>query len=137
VVADVAADYCGASVDPELVRRGALLHDIGRSVTHSIAHAQAGAALCREMGLDEELCRIPETHTGAGLSSDECTLLGLSPVSCVPETLEEKIVAHADNLVRGSKVISLEERMMRIAELPGRAKRKIWRLGMEVELLSG
>ena len=53
----------------------------------------------------------------------------------MPQTLEEKIVAHADNLVKGSKVISIEERMMRIPDLSTRSKKRIWRLAMEVELL--
>ncbi len=135
VVADTARKYGGASVDTELVEAGAMMHDIGRSVTHSIHHAQVGAALCRERGESEALTRIVEVHTGAGLTADECTLLGLMPIDCMPETLEEMIVAHADNLVKGSKVITIEERMMRIADLSTRTKRRIWRLAMDVELL--
>ena len=54
-----------------------MLHDIGRSRTHDIRHAQCGADLVREMGMGENLARIVECHTGAGLSADECTLLGL------------------------------------------------------------
>lgn len=136
VVADVAKNYSGDSVDFGLVNEGALFHDIGRSVTHSISHAKVGADICRKNNFPEELCRIVETHTGAGLSFDECTLLGIPPIDCIPKTLEEKIVAHSDNLVKGSKVISIEERMMKISELTTRSKRRIWRLSMEVELLS-
>lgn len=135
VVAELAQNFSGESVDSELIERGAALHDLGRCKTHAIDHARVGAELCRAMSEDESLCRIIERHTGAGLSFDECTLLGLEPVDCIPKTLEEKIVAHADNLVKSSKVISLEERMIAAAELSGRAKRRIWRLGVEVELL--
>ncbi|MCZ9311937.1 MAG: HDIG domain-containing protein [Methanocorpusculum sp.] len=135
VVASVASRFSGDSVDSELVRAGSMMHDIGRSVTHDISHAQEGARICCERGEREVLTEIVRRHTGAGLDADECTLLGLSPMDCVPQTLEEKIVAHADNLVKGSTVISIEERMMRIADLSGRSKKKIWRLAMEVELL--
>lgn len=135
VVASVAARFSGDSVDNALVCAGSMMHDIGRSVTHDISHAQEGARICRARGEREALTQIVLRHTGAGLDADECTLLGLLPRDCVPQTLEEKIVAHADNLVKGSKVISIEERMMRIADLSARTKKKIWRLAMEVELL--
>ena len=135
VVALVASRYSGDSVDDDLVRAGSMMHDIGRSVTHDISHAQTGARICSEHGEPEELTQIVLRHTGAGLDADECTLLGLQPIDCVPQTLEEKIVAHADNLVKGSKVISIEERMMRIPDLSTRSKKRIWRLAMEVELL--
>lgn len=136
IVADVSSRYTGDSVDADLVAAGSSLHDIGRSVTHSIAHAQAGARICHERGYPAGVAEIVLRHTGAGLDADECTLLGLDPMDCVPRTLEEKIVAHADNLVKGSHVITIEERMIAIADLSTRSKRRIWRLAMEVELLS-
>lgn len=135
-VAEVAARYTGESIDPELVSAGAWLHDIGRSKTHTIEHARKGASICRELGLSDEIAKIVGRHTGAGLTEDESVLLGLPPVFAVPETLEEKIVAHADNLVKGSKEITIYQRMMLIADLPARSKRKIWRLSMEIELLA-
>lgn len=135
-VAEVAARYTGESVDSDLVYAGAMLHDIGRSKTHSIKHAAKGAKICRRLELSEDIATIVGRHTGAGLTEDESVLLGLPPVSAVPETLEEKIVAHADNLVSGSREVTIYERMMQIADLPARSKRKIWRLSMEVELLA-
>lgn len=135
VVAETAARFSGDSVDAGLVQAGAMMHDVGRSVTHAISHAQEGARICREWGEDDALTEIVLRHTGAGLDADECTLLGLVPMDCVPRTLEEMIVAHADNLVKGSKVIPIEGRMMAIADLSRRSKRRIWRLAMDVELL--
>ncbi|ABN06633.1 metal dependent phosphohydrolase [Methanocorpusculum labreanum Z] len=135
-VAEVAARYVGESVDSELVHAGAMLHDIGRSKTHSIKHAAKGAKICRRLELSEDIVKIVGRHTGAGLTEDESVLLSLSPVSVVPETLEEKIVAHADNLVSGSREVTIYQRMMQIADLPAGSKRKIWRLSMEVELLA-
>ncbi|HJJ48865.1 MAG TPA: HD domain-containing protein [Methanocorpusculum sp.] len=134
-VAEAAARYHGASVDDDLVYAGAVMHDIGRSVTHSIRHAAEGALICTKMGLSDDLVHIVRSHTGAGLSAEEASLLGLLPEDAVPETLEAKIVAHADNLVKGSREITMCERMMLIADLPARSKKNIARLAFEVELL--
>jgi uncharacterized protein (TIGR00295 family) len=83
----------------DLVSRGALLHDIGRSVTHGIRHAVDGSDLIRKMGLDERLALIVERHVGAGLSHEEAAKQGLPARSYIPVTLAEKIIAQADNLV--------------------------------------
>lgn len=83
----------------ELVSRGALLHDIGRSRTHGIEHANLGADILRKRGLDETIVRIVERHIGAGLDLKEAEEQGLPPRNYMPETLPEKIVAHADNLI--------------------------------------
>ena len=122
--------------DPALVTRGALLHDIGRSRTHSIGHAQAGADMLREAGYPEELARIVECHTGAGLTADECTLLGLLPRDCMPQTVEEKIVTHADNLLAGTKRETIDESIAWAVHLPRKTRHRIYRLANEVELLA-
>ena len=99
-VRDVAvriARKAGANVD--LVEAGALLHDIGRAKTHSIRHGIEGAKIARSLGLPEELVNIIERHIGAGLSADVAQSLGLPKKDFIPETLEEKIVCHADNLI--------------------------------------
>ena len=56
--------------DRSLLETGGMLHDIGRSVTHGIGHAQVGARICRSLGLSEPVARIVERHTGAGLTAD-------------------------------------------------------------------
>jgi len=61
-------------------------------------------------------------------------LLNLLPRDCMPRTAEEKIVAHADNLVKGTRVITLDERLLYAIALPERQRRRIYRLGVEVEL---
>ncbi len=121
-------------VDRNLIATGAMLHDIGRSITHSIAHAQAGAKTCRNFGFSEEICRLVECHIGAGLTPDECTILNLVPRDCMPRTIEEKIVAHADNMVRGKREISLEGRLFRSPHLSRRNKIRMYRLAREIEL---
>jgi uncharacterized protein len=139
VVRTVSLRYARASgmADTGLVALGACLHDIGRGFTHSLHHAQKGAAYCREIGLPEEVARIVECHTGAGLSADECTLLGLIPVSCVPQTLEERIVAASDNLVRGGEEITIYDRLARAYALPRGIRRRIYHLWLEVECIAG
>ncbi len=89
------AERCGANV--ELVRAGALLHDIGRGRTHGIEHAIVGAGLLREWGYPEELVLIVERHIGAGIDREGAEHLGLPPKDYIPRSLEEKIVAEADN----------------------------------------
>lgn len=135
VVRDLALTYArDPLVDRDLVEAGALLHDIGRGVTHDLRHAGVGAAICRRFELDDAVVAIVERHIGAGLTADECSLLNLPPRDCVPRTIEEKIVAHADNLVKGTRVICLQERLMRSLALPRKQRERIYRLGLEVEL---
>jgi uncharacterized protein len=136
-VRDCALEYAARNPDINysLVGAGAMLHDIGRGKTHSIRHAQAGADLLRSMGFPEEIARIVECHTGAGLTADECTLLGLHPRDCMPRTTEEKIVTHADNLIAGATRVTIDESIASAIHLPAKARRRMYRLAQEVELL--
>ena len=97
------------SADRELVEAGALLHDIGRARTHGIDHAVAGAEILRSEDVDERIVRIVERHVGAGLTKDEAVYLGLPPKDYLPETIEEKIVCHADNLIGNRSRISIHD----------------------------
>ena len=51
---------------------------------------------------------MAEVHIGAGIPREEAQLMGLPFKDYLPVTLEEKIVAHADNLIHGTKEVSLE-----------------------------
>jgi tRNA (cytidine56-2'-O)-methyltransferase len=107
-----------AHADLDLVRAGALLHDIGRTRTNGIEHAVEGAKILREVGnIDEKVILIVERHTGAGIPADEAEKLGLGSKDFIPVTLEEKIVAHADNLYSGTTRTTL-------AEVVGRYRKK-------------
>lgn len=136
-VRDCACEYAARCPDADftLVETGAMLHDIGRGITHTIRHAQAGADLLRSMGFPEEIARIVECHTGAGLTADECTLLGLAPRDCMPRTIEEKIVTHADNLLAGTRRMTIDESLASAINLPEKARRRMYELSQEVELL--
>ncbi len=94
--------------DMGLVVAGALLHDIGRSVDHSIMHAYIGSKIAERLDLPVELVEIIRKHTGAGLDAEDVEELGLPPGDYMPSTLEEKIVAHADNMVSDNRVVSHE-----------------------------
>jgi len=96
------------SADVSLVEAGALLHDIGRSKTHGILHAVEGARIAKEKGLPPQLVRVIERHIGGGIPKEEAEPLGLPGRDFLPETLEEAIVAHADNLVEGTKRTTVE-----------------------------
>jgi len=97
-------------IDLKLVEIGALLHDIGRIRTHSLAHAVEGGKIIKELGFSKKLSRIAETHILGGLTKDESIKLGLPPKDYLPTTIEEKIVCYADKLVKGQNDLSIEER---------------------------
>ncbi|MHA1145318.1 MAG: HD domain-containing protein [Candidatus Helarchaeota archaeon] len=99
-------------VDVDLVEIGALLHDLGRSRRHDWEHGIEGAKIIRTLDVQnkEKLARIAETHLLGGLSPEDCREVGIPEGNYVPETLEEKIVSHADKLTKGSHYVSLEER---------------------------
>jgi len=137
-VCDCAEEYAQRCdlADTELVITGAMLHDIGRGSTHGIDHAQRGADLLREKGFPERVARIVECHTGAGITADECTLLGLSPRDCMPQTLEEKIVTHADNRIAGTTLVTIDDSIASAIHLPVKIRKRMYRLANEVELLT-
>ena len=136
-VRDVALEYAERNnlVSVDLVSEGAMLHDIGRGKSHTILHAQWGADLLRAQGISEEVARIVECHTGAGITADECTILRLSPRDCMPRTTEEKIVTHADNLIEGRKRVIIDTSIASAIHLPRKIRRRIYHLAQEVELL--
>lgn len=96
------------NVDVDIIKTGALLHDIGRSKTNSIEHGIIGANMLRELGFSEDICLIVERHIGTGISKEESKKLNLPIKSYVPQTLEEKIVSHSDNLFNGAEEVSVE-----------------------------
>ena len=95
-------------VNIEIIEKGALLHDIGRSKTNSIEHAVLGAEMLRELDYCEEIVNIVERHIGTGLSEEDAKELGLPIKDYTPQTLEEKIVSHSDNLYNGADEVDVE-----------------------------
>jgi len=132
------ADKCKKHVDRDLVEAGGLLHDIGRSATHGMAHAVEGAKIAKKLGLPSEIVNIIERHIGAGLTEEDAVRLGLPKKSYIPVTLEEKMIAHADNMLSGAKRIPVSEtigKLVRKRETDG-AKRML-ELQKELSALCG
>ncbi len=93
------AGRTGAEVDMEIVGRGALFHDLGKSKTHEIEHGRVGAELAIGYGLPPQVIDIMEKHIRGGLTEEEAKELGLPVKDYALRTLEEKIVIYADRLV--------------------------------------
>ncbi len=117
--------------DVEVVKVGALLHDVGVGRCHApsilcvgdqpyITHGLIGGELLRkygsEHGLDlEPFARICERHTGAGLSKEDILSQKL-PLPCrdfLPETPEEKLICLADKFF--SKSGDMQEKPFAVA----------------------
>ena len=107
------AKKCRANVN--LVEIGGLLHDLGRCRSHTISHAVEGAKLATALELPEDIVKIIERHIGAGITSKGAERLGLPKKDYTPKTLEEKIVAHADNLMSGTARTTIEEAVADLA----------------------
>lgn len=88
----------GHKIDVEMVKMGGLLHDLGRTKTHSVHHGHVGGGMLRKMGIDEKIARMTERHIGGGLSEEEAEPLNFPPGHYLPETLEEKVVCFADKV---------------------------------------
>jgi len=63
IAAAIAAEL---GIDPTIPKRGALLHDIGKAVTHEVegSHAIIGAEIARRMKESPEVVHCIETHHG-------------------------------------------------------------------------
>ena len=108
------AEKSDVPLDLEIVRTGAMLHDIGIGHCHApsilcegdanyIEHGTLGAAMLRQyaqkFGLDLEIyAAICEHHTGSGITAAEVAAqkLPLAVKDYLPVTNEEKPIALAD-----------------------------------------
>lgn len=118
----------GQNVDVQLVEIGALLHDIGRSRTHTADHVIAGAEIAREMGLPSAIVSIIECHAGGGIDIDEAKRLGWPIKSYLPQTLEEKIVCYADKLIEGKRRVKIERTISKFSKELGKTHPSLGRI---------
>jgi uncharacterized protein len=86
-------------LNQELVGRGALFHDLGKTKTHEMEHGKVGAELGRKIGLPDEITAIMEKHIRGGLTEPEARELNLPVKDYTLARLEERIVIYADRLV--------------------------------------
>jgi uncharacterized protein len=87
------------NIDQELVGRGALFHDLGKTKTHEMEHGKIGAELGCTIGLPRAICDIMEKHIRGGLTEPEARELNLPVKDYTLRRLEERIVIYADRLV--------------------------------------
>ncbi|MDP2847591.1 MAG: HDIG domain-containing protein [Humidesulfovibrio sp.] len=84
--------------DLDLVRRGALLHDLGKVRDMGNLHGVAGAELGRELGLPEEVLDCIEKHVRHGVPLEQAEGYGLPRRDFSFTRVEERIVSYADKL---------------------------------------
>jgi ribonuclease Y len=128
-IAAIIAGELGANV--ETARRAALLHDIGKAVTHEVegTHAVVGGRMARRHGEPEAVAHAIEAHHN----------------EVEPRTVEAVIVQAADSLSGarpGARGDSLEEYVTRLRELeeiagrhPGVERVFAMRAGREVRVV--
>jgi uncharacterized protein len=128
----------GSNINLELVEMGALLHDVGRSKTHSVHHAVVGAEILQAAGLPEPVISIIKRHVGGGITTSEAEQLGWPKDIYVPLTIEEKIVSYADKLIKKSKRVPIKVTIEELAE-EGRheAAERVLKLHKEIAKLTG
>jgi uncharacterized protein len=129
----------GLNVDLALVEAGALLHDVGRSRTHTVHHAVIGAEMAKSAGLPEPVVSIIKRHVGGGITRSEAEKLGWPGNDVyVPLTLEEKIVSYADKLVGGISRVPIEVTVEQLSrELKPDAAVRVRKLHEEMAELIG
>ena len=121
-------DKTGSHLDMFQIETGSILHDIGRTRTHTIKHAVVGAEILRNLNFPDEIVNITIKHIGAGIPPKEAEILGLPPGDYMPYTLEEKIVAHADNLVNGTIEVDIDFIIKKWKKIFGNNHPAIYRL---------
>ena len=127
----------GYPVNLEDVEAGAILHDIGRAKTHGIMHIVEGVKIARKFGLPKRIINIIEHHGGAGIDENEAVKLGLPKKDYTPVTIEEKIVAHADNLVGNDYRSVKEVAKLWEKKIGEKAVKKLLKLHNELSRMAG
>jgi uncharacterized protein len=98
------------AIDRDYLWSAALLHDIGRYVTHDpIMHGVEGYNLLSKLGHEEEAF-VCASHILFGLEASEAVQFGLPARDFIPRTIEQRIVPLVDLMVEGVQPTSLDRR---------------------------
>lgn len=96
------------SVNADLVKSGALLHDIAtytymmqekeKGELHYYRHAYEGSLLLKQEGFSDEICSLVAHHLGVGLTKEEIIERNMDlPIQdFTPTTIEERLVMYSD-----------------------------------------
>ena len=105
-----------AEVDLEALWSAALLHDIGRYVTHHpILHGLEGYALLMDLGHEEE-AYVCASHILFGLHADEAEHFGMPACDFLPRTTAERLVPLVDYLIEVDTPTTLNRRFASLRE---------------------
>lgn len=115
-------------VDRNLVEIGALVHDIGcydyyerKEKVPYILHGIKGYEILKKEGFNEEIARMAAVHLGVGIVKENIIAnnLPLIKQDCIPITLEEELVAYADNFhsKAGPRLLDFSEAREKLAGL--------------------
>jgi uncharacterized protein len=128
----------GLDVNTQLVEIGAVLHDIGRSETHTVDHGIAGARIAKSLDMPKPIIQIIKRHVGGGITIQEARRLGWPEDVYIPQTIEEKIVCYADKRVEGTHRVPVEETIKKLnGKIPASAISRIRALHEEMIVLTG
>jgi len=133
--------HTGFYVDVDFIKSAALLHDIGRfkcppKSKNSIAHGIEGAEILLKEKLPAEAL-VAARHIGAGISKKDIKeqKLDLPDEDYIPETIEEKIIAYADNLFEYDKQITITKALKEFKEISESAYKRAKALHEEINEL--
>ena len=104
-------------IDRQIVRSGALLHDIGAYSLYTdhgfdnaqyLTHGIRGEAILTRAGIDPRIARIASHHTGVGITRSEIRERNrpLHDADFLAETIEQELVMYADKFHSKSPVFN-------------------------------
>ena len=97
-------------IDQHYLWSAALLHDIGRCVTHDpVMHGVEGYNLLLKLGHEEEAF-VCASHILFGLEASEAVQFGLPAQDFIPHTIEERLVPLVDLMIEGVQPTTLDRR---------------------------
>jgi len=103
-------------IDCSFLWSAALLHDIGRYITHDpLLHGVEGYRLLSMLRYKKE-AYVCASHILFGLKAAEASQLGLPARDFVPRTIEEKLVPLVDYLIEYDQPTTLDRRFSSLRE---------------------